>query len=76
MLFDNQQRREVAKMIMNVHDELVFEVEKPYLSDIIDITRIAMEHSFSLLVPLLVEFVIFLLHPFTHSIYLLLLLYY
>lgn len=44
-----------SKMIMQVHDELVFEVKNEELEDLIQIAKQKMEHAISLLVPLKVD---------------------
>jgi DNA polymerase-1 len=44
-----------AKMLLQVHDELVFEVPVPELDDVTALVRAEMEGAASLSVPLLVE---------------------
>ena len=42
-------------MLLQVHDELVFDVFKPELNDIISLVKEEMENAFSLKVPLDVD---------------------
>jgi len=44
-----------SKMLLQVHDELVFDVFKPELNDIINLTRNEMEQAFKINVPLTVD---------------------
>ena len=44
-----------SKMLLQVHDELVFDVYKSELNDIISLVKNEMENAFSLKVPLLVD---------------------
>jgi DNA polymerase I len=44
-----------ARMLLTVHDELIFECEADRVRELIDLVRPAMEHAASLDVPLLVE---------------------
>jgi len=44
-----------SKMLLQVHDELVFDVFKPELNDIINLTRNEMEQAYKINVPLTVE---------------------
>ena len=52
-LFDNEFQ---AKMILQVHDELVFEVRESELSTLTDLLRDRMESALTLEVPLIVDF--------------------
>lgn len=47
--------KEEAKMILQVHDELLFEVREPLVGDVIPIIKHEMEHSAELLAPLVVD---------------------
>ena len=42
-------------MLLQVHDELVFDVFKPELNDIINLTRYEMEQAYKINVPLTVD---------------------
>ena len=44
-----------SKMLLQVHDELVFDVFKPELNDIITLVKDEMENAFTLKVPLIVD---------------------
>ena len=44
-----------SKMLLQVHDELVFDVFKPELNDIINLTRNEMEQAYKINVPLTVD---------------------
>ena len=44
-----------SKMLLQVHDELVFDVFKPELNDIITLVKDEMENAFILKVPLIVD---------------------
>lgn len=44
-----------SKMLLQVHDELVFDVFKPELNDIINLTRYEMEQAYKINVPLTVD---------------------
>jgi len=44
-----------SKMILQVHDELVFDVYKPELEEIKSLVRFEMENAIALKVPLIVE---------------------
>ncbi len=45
----------LSKMILQVHDELVFDVYKPELEEIKSLVRFEMENAIALKVPLIVE---------------------
>jgi DNA polymerase-1 len=44
-----------SKMLLQVHDELIFDVFKPELNDIITLVKDEMENAFTLKVPLIVD---------------------
>ena len=44
-----------SKMLLQVHDELVFDVFKPELNDVITLVKHEMENAFTLKVPLTVD---------------------
>jgi DNA polymerase-1 len=44
-----------SKMLLQVHDELIFDVFKPELNDIIILVKDEMENAFTLKVPLIVD---------------------
>ena len=44
-----------SKMLLQVHDELVFDVFKPELNEIINLTKNEMEHAYKINVPLTVD---------------------
>ena len=44
-----------SKMLLQVHDELVFDVYKPELETLKSLIRSEMEHAYSLSVPLVVD---------------------
>ena len=44
-----------SKMLLQIHDELVFDVFKPELNEVIEITKSSMEQAFEINVPLTVE---------------------
>ena len=44
-----------SKMLLQVHDELVFDVFKPELNEIINLTRNEMEQAYKINVPLTVD---------------------
>ena len=44
-----------SKMLLQVHDELVFDVFKPELNEIINLTRSEMEQAYKINVPLTVD---------------------
>jgi DNA polymerase-1 len=44
-----------SRMVMQVHDELVFDVHKPELDDLTELVRDGMEHALKLDVPLKVD---------------------
>ena len=44
-----------TKMILQVHDELVFDVYKPEMESVKEVVQFGMEHAAELKVPLLVE---------------------
>ena len=48
-------RKFKSKMLLQVHDELVFDVFKPELNDIISLVKHEMENAFTLKVPLTVD---------------------
>jgi DNA polymerase-1 len=50
-----QERRLSAKMLLQVHDELVFEVPTPELDEVTALVKQEMEHAAELSVPLVVE---------------------
>jgi DNA polymerase-1 len=50
---DQQKLR--TKMLLQVHDELVFDVYKPELEQVKELVKSAMENAFKLIVPLDVE---------------------
>jgi DNA polymerase-1 len=58
-MIDIQKRLETqgfqTKMLLQVHDELVFDVYKPELEQIKELVTTAMESAYSLSVPLSVE---------------------
>ena len=45
-----------VRMILQVHDELVFEVKKDLVQEVIPIVRNAMEDAIKLSVPIVVDF--------------------
>jgi DNA polymerase-1 len=47
--------KDAASMILQVHDELVFEVEEPILAEVARLVREKMERAMELLVPLTVD---------------------
>lgn len=53
--WQNTQEKPIAKMIMQVHDELVFEVKEEEIESSKAMIRQIMEHTVSLSVPLLVS---------------------
>jgi DNA polymerase-1 len=44
-----------TKMLLQVHDELVFDVFKPELEDVCKMIKSEMEHAYELKVPLVVD---------------------
>ena len=50
-----QQERHSARMLLQVHDELVFEVPGPELEVVSDLVQQEMEHAAELSVPLVVD---------------------
>ena len=44
-----------SKMLLQIHDELVFDVFKPELNEVIEITKSSMEQAFEINVPLTVD---------------------
>ena len=49
------ERKFQSKMLLQVHDELVFDVFKPELNDVITLVKYEMENAFTLKVPLTVD---------------------
>jgi len=49
------ERQFQARMLLQVHDELVFEVPGPELEDVRELVRHEMEHAAELSVPLVVD---------------------
>ena len=49
------ERQFQSKMLLQVHDELVFDVFKPELNDVITLVKYEMENAFTLKVPLTVD---------------------
>lgn len=45
----------MAKMLLQIHDELLFEVPDPHVETLIDLAKYEMEHVFKLKVPLVVD---------------------
>jgi len=48
-------RRDHARMILTVHDELLFEVSKAHATEVAALIRDVMEHAVTLAVPLTVD---------------------
>jgi DNA polymerase-1 len=48
-------RRLSSRMLLQVHDELVFEVPGPELDEVTELVRHEMEHAAALSVPLVVD---------------------